>query len=459
MMDDFDLEKVEENEDEFSVNTEFGQSKGGLVILRAAGLVVVILLAIIGYKAISGGLGSDYAYDGDASMSFSEFEASGDRAPRIPPTLAEMSVTSIPEGANIIVNGIAIGEQTPATISVVENELNSIGFYLTGYESLVLNTEIESEADPLEATLVQIVEPEGWTPPTPPEEPEGGWPEGEEPPPTPTEWSLPMGRIRVETSSPSGPLEGAIVLLNGVQQEGSTPLYVDVPARQEQHITVRFADFRDSIGYVRTIPFESIGSVRFLPIELTADRGEESNMYSSFRVTTVPEQATLFLNNEDQGIRNLLNMPNPGHYTIRVEAPDHESWERAFTGGPGIFETRVLLDRHRTGASRLTIEIEGERLPRSNRPMASGVERTSVYIKRNHFGSAGFSQIGLSGVLEHELEAGEYTMRLARQLDDRRLRVDLELSLEPGIHHTYMYRLDGEEFVVVEEQREEIEEE
>ncbi len=440
---------------------DFGQSsKGSLFILGGAGAIIAILLAFIGFKALTGGLGSGYEYDPDvAGPAFSQFEASGELAPRIPPPTVQMQVTSTPPGANLIVNGVAVGLQTPATVTVVENALNTVGFYLSGYESLVQNTDVTGSAPPMEATLVQIVEPEGWTPPPPPVAPEGGWPEGEPIPEPITEWSLPMGRIRIETRTPAGAVEGAEVLLNGVRQEGTTPLEIDVPARQEQHITVRLAGYRDSVGYVRTIPFEDFADMRFVPVELTADRGEDANRYTTFRVDTVPQQATLFLDGEDQGTRSLLNMQNPGHYVIRVEAEDHEPWERAYDAGPGIFETNVILTRPRSGPAMLTIVIEGET------PYVPGEEeedrdttRTNIYLQPDYVGSPGFTRVGQSGLVDHELEAGDYIMRLANRTEDARLRIDLEATYEPGIHYFRTYRIEGEEVVVVEEHQEEIEE-
>ena len=73
------------------------------------------------------------------------------------PVMASLTLTTNPEGAEILVDGKSTGTQTPATIQLARTRVAVIGFRLKGYEDLVLK-ELQVDSDKLSraATLKRL---------------------------------------------------------------------------------------------------------------------------------------------------------------------------------------------------------------------------------------------------------------------------------------------------------------
>jgi hypothetical protein len=106
----------------------------------------------------------------------------------------QFRLTSVPEGANIIVNGLGTGLRTPADVQLAELPA-SIRLELSGYEAFVTQVTEESAGKPdrvIRASLVEVPPPP--PPPLPaPVEPEPTPP----PPPPPAPAPRPLAELKV----------------------------------------------------------------------------------------------------------------------------------------------------------------------------------------------------------------------------------------------------------------------
>ena len=393
---------------------------------RVVGLMIVALVAVGGWlfltKVLSETSGIDTTRGSREDVDNWE---SNWEPPPAPPTVA-LQVTSNVERAAIVVNGVFSGRHTPAVVQVVEGETNTIALYGDGYRSGLLEVLGRDGEAPL-IELEALTRPDGWRPPEPDPESDVA---------APTEWTPARGRIRIRARTPGGESTEATVLVNGTPLPGTTPVETEVVARVEQHVTVRMPGFRDSVATLVARPWDGEEDTHEMTVDLAPDR--ERNRLSTFAVTTVPRGAELSLNGEVQTGR-LIHVDTPGHYLLTVSAEDHVTWQRAFDSSVGIIMINAVLDAvYREPA---TISITAE------------PEGALIYAIPNVAHSAGGRQIGVTSVENHELTAGDWTIRIAHGERGARQRGDLDLNLSPGSRHDLSLRLaDGELEVVSHEQ-------
>jgi serine/threonine protein kinase len=415
-----------------SGNDEFvKQQRGGNMLLAGFALVAVVVLGYVAYIAMGQGVRTTYLDDIDVGIARGDFDAEV-APPPPPPPMADVQVTSEPPGAWIIVNGNATRQRTPASVALVAGAHNTIALHLDGHKTQYVQVaEVAATGNaPIAATLEAYVQPADWTPPPPatPGEP-------------PATWAPPRGRVRVEARTPAGPLEGAEVLRNGERVNGGTPVEIDIPAGEDQHITVRVAGHRDAVTVVRAMPWDDETDTRVISLELPAAR-ENAAELTTLRLTTTPRGATVRINGEELGAVNLRNLPSPMQYLVEIDAPDHEPFVRAIQAVPGQFDLNALLTPIRTGPSIITINAEPE-----------GVQ---IFAQAMRHGAPGATQIGTTAVAARSFDAGRYQITLFSTGAEGRQRGRAEFELLPDTHHTFALRLENAEIVVVSETTEPI---
>jgi serine/threonine protein kinase len=402
------------------------QQRGGRAILAVFAIVAIAVFAWVGWIALGRGISTSYMDQVDIGIAREDFDAELPPPPEAPPTTT-VSITSEPPGAWIVVNGIAARTQTPATVPLVIGAVNSVALHLDGHETLYHTVDdVAADAAPLALPLVALTQPADWTPPAPAA--------GEPPPTEPVVWTPPIGRVRIETRSPAGALDGAEVLRNGERLEGTTPLTVDVPAGQDQHFTVRLAGYRDAVTVVRAIPWTGEADTRVVTLEMPAARENAAQM-TTLRLTTTPRDARVSIDGEDLGTVNLRNLQSPLHYVVRIEAPDHEPFVRAIDARPGQIVLNALLTPIRRGPAALSIRAEPD-----------GVQ---IFGQSLRHGAAGPSQIGTTTVERRTVEAGPYQITLFHAGPEGRQRARTDVELAPDTHTTLQLRMEAGEVVVV----------
>jgi serine/threonine-protein kinase len=358
----------------------------------------------------------------DTGPNFDDLDVAPVTLPDPPPTVSA-SVTSEPAGAWVVVNGVATRSQTPAQVELVEGQLNTVGVFLAGYETQFQEVDTAAGARNVAATLVAITQPEDWQP-TPAEDDQ----------PAITEWTLPMSNVHIDTFNASGVLEGAEVLLNGEPVAGTTPLDVAVPAGVEQHITVRMADYRDTVTYT----FAPARAQRELRLEMVPYRGNEDR-YTRLDLTTTPRDGvSIKLNDEDQDRATLINLENPLHYVLRLDAEGYQSWQRAFSAGVGHVRVNAVLREIPTGPTTLTMHVEPA--------------ETVIFGERMRTGSPGANEMGRGDIEAEELQSGTYQFTLDYRGEGERRRARFTYTLQPGQNYALSYTLEGEEATLVSEE-------
>lgn len=396
--------------------------RDGRGILLVFGAIGTLLFAFIGYKIATDGLGTQFHADYDAGPSLAEFDAEPIPTPDPPPTVATEVVTT-PPGAWIVVNGVAARAQTPATVDLVEGRDNSLSFHLVGHETHW--AEVSGDGDPHRAALTPLPER---APPADEHAADQGSADEAEGSATPSPVEPGQALLRIVARDVGGDALDAEVLVNGERALGNTPLDVPVDAGVLHHITVRRGGFRDSATYVRAIEYRDERSVREVILEMSASpSGERAR--STIRVRPVPQDATVALDGEDQGRRNVIPVDAPGLYTVTITAPDHEPHVQHVDARLGQFEMRQTLTPVRTGPTRLTLEIEPS--------------ETTVFAERLRHGSAGARQLR-APISDLDIEAGTYRLTFEHRTTDARWRGRTELELEPATHHTLRFTLSAD---------------
>jgi serine/threonine protein kinase len=337
----------------------------------------------------------------------------------LPPTVPVEFHTE-PAGAAISINGVMAAQRTPAAFDLVPNGPNTVGIYLDGYETQVVEVEVgeSGPADPLAYSLVQIVMPEGWTPPPP--DPEAA----PDAPPPPTEWSPPVGRVVIATDPP-----GAMILRNG--QEGCiAPCTLEVPANQEQHLTARMFDHLDTVSFTTADEWIDETDTRFVNLTLRPTP-ENPQIYALFAIAAYPPLTRVTLNGESMN-------PSPCEfsrsidttYRLELSAPDYQPWARTYYPAAGRFELNPILRRIERGTGRYSAVVE-----------APEMVGTKIFIRTERRGG---EEIGTDLVEGHELEEGEYTLIVSytppRDSGLDRRRTDFPLTIVPD-------RLISERFI------------
>lgn len=397
--------------------------RGANPILWVIGVLVLAALAAAGYHVAKNGIGTGVVDSMDAGPSRDDFDAEP-LPPPDPPAVVTYRITSTPTGANVVVNGVAMRDTTPTDVDLVQDAVNSVSVHQTGHAPVYETVTVGTSGGALDLSLVAFEQPEDWEPPEPEED--------ADPEDVITEWTVPQGRIRVEATSPGGPVEDAQVLLNGVTVDGTTPVEFDVDADVLHHITVRAAGHRDAVTWVRARVWDDAADTRHVRLEMPSDESEA--VITTLRVTTTPSDATVMLDGEDQGRVNQMQLRVPGHYVLEVEAPDHERYVRAFDAGIGTFEVNALLDAIETGPSVLNLTVEPE--------------GTQIFLGSTRHGSAGARQVGTTVVEARETDAGPYELTLFYDGEEGRQRGEMALELEPNTVHTIEAHLEDGTIVI-----------
>lgn len=311
----------------------------------------------------------------------------------------EMSVSSTPEGAAIILNGIATGLETPATIQAVQEVPNTIVLIKDGYETLVHNARADTDSVALEMNEYAVdVDKDKY------EEAELEGPV--------------RGQLRVVSRSPGGVFEGAEVLLNGVPQHEATPLDLVVQPNQLQHLTVRDVEHLDGVMFVQTIPFYKDADRREALVEMQKRR---DNAYSAVAIRTFPRNARVYMDDEDITGSIITPVAMNRHFTIRAEAVGHDSFEQHFDAVAGTIDLSIML--HQPVYPDGTISVEG------------GPEDSMLYLVPQREGKESSTQIGRQGEAPRRtVESGPYILRVAYGPQNQRQRSDFEIEIPEEGH-------------------------
>lgn len=391
----------------------------GRSIYAAVGVVMVALLAFVGYLIATQGVDTSIGDDIEPMPQRADFEPEPLPEPEPPPTRTVQAV-STPPGAAIVVNAVATRLVTPAEVELVDGRPNVVTLHRDGFQTARLLVAGNDDAS-IDVTLEALPEPE----PEPAAQASDGT--GEAAPEVPPGF----GRIRVLARDVGGrPIE-AEVLRNGQRVEGVTPVEIIVPANVEQHITVRRAGYRDSVTYAHAIPFRDLRSEREVDLEMTAAQ-EDARGATIVRTTATPQQAALAVDGEDQGRLQVLTLRSPGLYAIEVTAEDHEPLLQTVDARLGQFEFRPVLEPVRSGPARLSIEVDPE--------------ATEIYGERLREASAGARTLG-TGRFDSEIEAGPWRLTFEHRSEEGRRRGRIELELEPGTHRALTLSLGPEGLV------------
>ncbi|MBU6161480.1 MAG: protein kinase [Myxococcales bacterium] len=390
-----------------------------IIWLSAIAAVIVVGLGIYTYVR----------QDGNALPTLMEFEAGPRRedmdveTPRRadPPPTVTARVESVPEGAWVVVNGVATRRRTPTDVELVQGATNTVFVYQRGYQPAYQNIEVGTDAPaPTSVALTAIEQPADWQP-TPATDTEAGI----------DTWTPPMGTLRIESRNAGGDMPGAEVLVNGEPVPGTTPLEVQVPAGVDQHVTVRMADNRDSVLFTR-VPANELRVHRVEMLTFNGDSDYAANLY----INLSPASASLTLNGEPAPGGDVIRLEAPLHYVLRAEAEDYETWERAYSADVGAIYINTFLPPISFGPSQLSYTVE-----------PAG---TVVYVQPIRPPGSAY-ELGDDPIVAREMPAGEYELRFEFRNEDGRQRGRLPLTLQSGQHHTYLFTLAGTEVSITEQ--------
>lgn len=312
-------------------------------------------------------------------------------------------VRSEPEGASIILNGIATRLETPASVQIVRDAQNTLVFIKDGFETEVVT--IDADASDLAVKLTPYEAPVlPANPNTAAQEPDV------EPEPV-------HGRIRVISRSPGNVFEGAEVLWNGRPQAELTPLVLKVQPHEEQHLTVRHIDHLDGVMFVQAIPFRGPNDMRDALVELQKRR---DNAFAALAIRTFPRDAKVYLDDEDITGSIVTPIAFNRHFMLRVESPGLETYERAFDAIVGSIDLSIMLKRpvYPDG----TLSVDG------------APEDATLYLISRREGDESATEIGRGNAPLRTMESGPYTLRVASGPYNRRTRNDFDIDIPANGH-------------------------
>jgi serine/threonine protein kinase len=408
---------VQQSDDEF-----VRASRSPNLFLWGTGGLVMVAIGLAAYMGLTRGTGSYTLQEVELLPSLDDLDVPPPARPD-PPPRTTVAVTSEPAGAAVVLNGVLQRGRTPLDVAMVQQSVNSLALYLPGHLPVQENLEVGDTQGPLSFSLTALQAPADWQP-TP----------ATEDTPAITEWTPPMGTLRIETLTAAGPLAGAEVLLNGAMVEGTTPVTFPAPAGVELHLVVRLADHNDTVAFTR-VP---AGETRDLRLELTPWRGD-ADLYTNLDLAITPRQATVTLNGEDRGRQQVMTVPMGQHHVVSLAAEDHHPWVRAFDADMGALYYNAVLPAVVQGPSRLTLMVEQE--------------GATIFGQRIRQGSAGARELGRGRVEGRELESGEWEFTFDLRTEEGRQRARFRRTLEAGVHHTWTWRMEGDEAVLVAEEQ------
>ena len=388
------------------------------IALVFAGILVVVL-AIIGWRLSQEGLGTSYFDDAPVAPSTADLPPIERAEPRPPPRVMTR-VSSEPAGAAIIVNGFVTGSLTPSEVGLVSDAENLVSLHLDGYQAELVRSPGGADVQSL-LRRVPASQDQGEREPA---EETGGDDEMPEPG---------EGRFRVVVRNTTDQPIPAEVVLNG-ESVGTAPLRINVPARVLHHVSARTEGMRPSATYAQAIPWSGPNSEHVVELELTADAAG-ANRWTTLRLETVPTEADVMIDGEPGPRAGLINLDSPLHHTVEITAPDHEPMFRAVDGRLGQFVLTAVLDRVRTDPTLLTVEIDPP--------------ETLVFAERIRHGSAGGRQLS-TPVRELEVESGAWKLTFESRESGTRVRSRVEVELAAGVHHRLRYEIVDGAFVELE---------
>ena len=403
-------------------------SAGGRTVLGVFTVIGLVVLAFIGFRIATDGIGTSHLADYDVSPNPGEVDV-----PFVPPPVLARTATPVdsdPQGALVVLNSVATGHRTPAELELVDGRINVISFHLDGHETSFLEA---TAGDAISARLETLApldpQRESANPGTGNGSGDAGSGDASEPSPPPGH-----GRIRVVTRDTAGLPVDAQVLVNG-EATGTAPAAIDVVARQETHVTARAEGYRDSAAYVAPIEWSDRNSEAEVILELTRDVGD-ANRWTTARLRTSPRESTFTVNDEEQPLNPLINLASAELHVVRATAPGHHEAVRAIEGGVGQIEFLMRLEPILRGPGAVSIAT----VP---------VDGVTVFLEHIHHGSVGASQIA-TPLEQAEKPAGEYRVTLEHRTEDGRTRGRFEVAVQPGHDNRFVFGLDGSgEFVIV----------
>lgn len=396
--------------DDYLEQQKAAQKKRTIIGIAAALGVVALILFVV------------TKFAGDAQMpelaeDSGEIQQAEAVEPDPPPMRRELQLNSVPEGASVIINGIASRQVTPARISVVAGERNTITLMHRGYQTKYV--ELSDSDNEVTVTLDEIEVPEL-------EEDEQQLDENGDP-------IEPFGRINVTTRSTAGPLDGAEVWVNGQSVSGVTPVEFDVTPGVPQHITARRAGFRDAVTEIQAIRWQRREDTRQALLEMQAQR--EDSAFTSVKIRTAPPGAQVFIDNEEVTGDYVSIVPLNRHFTVRVEAPEYETFERHYEALVGTIDISAILQRPYNEPGMLSIE--------------ASPEDADIFIIPVREGTVSGQQVGRGTARDLEVESGEWTIRIAHGAYRERVRADTIVEVPPGEHLSVRVRMNDGELEVV----------
>lgn len=365
----------------------------------AIGGIIACLIVLAGIILVGKFL-SDASPLAEMSEPTEKVEAQAVEIEAMPPLERyDMPVSSKPAGAAIVLNGIATGLETPATIQAVQEVPNTIVLIKDGYETLVHNARADTETVSLEMTeYVPAVDKEKY------EEAELEGPI--------------RGQLRIISRSPGGVFEGAEIRLNGVPQKDVTPVDLVVQPGQMQHVTVRDAEHLDGVMFVQAIPFYKETDRREALVEMQKRR---DNAYSAVAIRTFPRNARVYMDDEDITGSIITPVAMNRHFTIRAEAVGHDPFEQHFDAVAGTIDLSIMLEQPVFPDGTITVE--------------GGPEDSTLYLVPQREGKESSTQIGRNGEApRHTVESGPYILRVAYGPHNARQRSDFEIEIPEERH-------------------------
>ena len=396
----------------------------GSVVYIIAALIVAVVGGIAVYR-IATGRGGNVELQALVEADRLLAQQAQEEAPPPPappePASRVLTIDSTPPGAWVVVNGVPTGERTPATVSLVRYTLNRVALYAPHHDAHVVIQDEGAFGASETYTLPPLRAPEGWS------APEGA----------PEHVTRPSARTRIQARDATGRVEGARVRVNGQPMDARTPADLWLPADTPLHIMLEAEGYQAASTEVRLRETRNPDDPRDILLELIP--AHDVNLYTTLRVEPVPAQALVTLEGPEEVDGRLHQLRIPGHYILRVQAPEHDTLRIPIQARGGSLVERVTLPAVRRPPSRLNIRVSPE--------------ETIIYGAQPRRGMSA-NAWGTGEVRQRVMDSGHYELTFSYRAEEDRRRGRIEVELPPGIDRTLHYRLTPEGLELVEERDE-----
>ncbi len=360
--------------------------KGSRLYFYALFLVVLCAVAYAGYLLYKDGV----KLAGDDFMVQQNEDPLENITPEPPPPELQsvmMHITSVPSGANVVINGILQSGETPGDFKIVPGKINSISLYALGHRPTHRNIEGPDGGDvePIQFDLKSVDTSK-------------------------LEDEKDYGKLTIESVP-----EGAMVFHNG-RQAGRTPLIMDkVLANQEHHITLRKEGFHDHVLIQHVYP--NINN------KLPAQRLVSKDRKAAERVTELhfeTRDVTINLNDDFVGLGPYFK-PIGRNEAVRIELKleEHRPYRRVFTTTVGSATYAPALRKIRRDPGKLTLKVKPKTI--------------KLYVGANEY--------DYNEVKKLEMPGGDYTVTLVNSKDERS---EIKVTVEPDVLTTYTIDYSGD---------------